>query len=195
MVKSPPSVRSETRECVEAQEDREGPHGLRRRVRTATRALSLRGKALKYGGGLWPGGKPPNRGSGGRCRGTWFIGGNQTGPGGQGDYSTPAGRNECTRWWPNNHSGAWPIPECIGVRPPITHCAGKPPITPPIGGGDCTLSCKLPFRAGKNVPSLCVLTMGGSYGCDRGSDRLGPNRLASIGSSRLLEPKVGVKGG
>ena len=63
----------------------------------------------------------------------------------------------------------------------------------PIGGSDCTLSCKLAFRAGKNLPSLCMRTMGGSYACDRGSDGLGPNPPGCIGSSQLLEPKVRVK--
>ena len=63
------------------------------------------------------------------------------------------------------------------------------PITPSIGGGDRTLSCKLACRAGKTLPSLCTWTMGGSDACDRGFDGLGPNSPGSIGPSRLLEPK------
>ena len=73
-------------------------------------------------------------------------------------------------------------------------CAGMPPIIPPIGGSDCTLSCKLAFRAGKNVPSFCMRTMGGSDACDRGSDGLGPNPPGSIGSSRRWFP-IGAEGG
>ena len=89
-----------------------------------------------------------------------------------------------------------PIPGCIGGGPPIMRRAGKPPIAPPIGGSDCTLSCKLAFRAGKNLPSLCMRTMGGSDACGRGFDGLGPNPPGSIGSrgaGSLLEPKVGAK--
>ena len=56
----------------------------------------------------------------------------------------------------------------------------KPPI-PPIGGGDCSLSSKLAFRTGKNVPSRA---MRGSDACDRGLDGLESNPPACIGSSQ-----------
>lgn len=72
---------------------------------------------------------------------------------------------------------------------------GGAPIPPPIGGNDCTLSCKLAFRAGKNVPSFCMRTIGGSDAWDR-SDGPGPNPPGSMGSSRRWLPiGDGAEGG
>ena len=122
---------------------------------------------------------------------------------GQADYSTPAGEERMhqvvaqqsfsrlahTRWGePGLISG------CIGNGPPIMPCTGKLLITPPIGGSDGTPSCKLAFRVGKNVPSLCMRTMGGSDACDRGSDGLGPNPPGSIGLRGRWLP-IGAEGG
>ena len=52
-------------------------------------------------------------------------------------------------------------------------------LLPPIGGSDFTLSCKLALRAGKDVPSLCMRTIGGSDACDRGSDGVGRVHLVA----------------
>ena len=88
------------------------------------------------------------------------------------------------------------IPGCISGGPAIMPGPGGPLMPPPIGGNDCTLSCRLAFRAGKNVPSLCMRTMGGSDACDRGSGRLGPNPPGSMGSSRRWLPiGDGAEGG
>lgn len=87
-----------------------------------------------------------------------------------------------------------PIPEYIGGGPPMMPGLGGPPIPPPMGGSDCTLSCKLAFRAGKNVPSFCMRTMGGSDACDRGSDGLGINPPGRMGPSRCWFP-IGAEGG
>lgn len=88
-----------------------------------------------------------------------------------------------------------PIPGCIGGGPPIMPGPGGPPIPPPIGGSDCTLSCKLAFRAGRNVPSFCMRTMGGSDACDRASE-LWPNPPGIMGSSRRWLPiGDGAEGG
>ena len=125
----------------------------------------------------------------------WFIGGpgEPDGSGAPGRLLIPAGRNEYTRWWPNNHFGAWTHPRVYRWRASNLGVCWQATHSPPIGGSDCTLSFKLAFQAWKDVPLLCMLTMGGSDACDRGSEELWPSAPGSIGPNRLLEPKVGVK--
>ena len=70
MVRSQPSVRMETCECAEVQEDRAGHPLSEGQGMDRNSGLDLeRGKC---GGGPWPGGKP-NGGPGGRRIGAWHV--------------------------------------------------------------------------------------------------------------------------